>query len=117
MSGALLSPIRFVPDGWRELGSIDIGVPARAFTRRSDGLRVLASLEKHEDGLRWAHVSCSFPDRLPSWDDLKAVKEAFLGDVLAFQVLPPKAEYVNQHNWTLHLWHCRDRDPFPAVPR
>lgn len=86
----------------------------RLFLHRS-GLRVLASLETHSDKKRFAHVSCSYPNRLPSWEDLKNVKEIFLGDVHAFQALPPKAEWLNVHEFTLHLWHCLDGNPFPKL--
>lgn len=111
VSGILLSPIICPPPkGWREL---DVKLPfpgARAYGNR-DGLRALTSIEPRGDK-QWAHVSCSRGDRLPTWEDLKLVKEVFLGDVMAYQVLPPKAEWLNVHEFTLHLFHCLSGDPF-----
>lgn len=57
------------------------------------------------DGEGWEHVSVSFPDRCPTWDEMCAVKSLFWGEsdtVLQFH--PPKAEYVNHHPYCLHLW-------------
>lgn len=117
--GVLLSPLATPPPGyWREQRAFDMGADmgrARVFVHGMTGLRVLASVERHSDGKRWAHVSCSYGDKLPSWDDLRRVKDIFLGDVMAYQVLPPASEYVNMHPHTLHLWHCMDGDPFPPL--
>ena len=65
-------------------------------------LRVIAS-----DGTMsgWEHVSVSLVDGIPSWLDMKQVKELFWGDdetVLEFH--PEKASYVNAHDSVLHLW-------------
>lgn len=119
-SGYLLTPLVLpLPSGWTEDAKpllLPNGIEARVFYYR-DGLRVLGSLEQHQDGNQWAHVSCSYVNRLPSWNDLKAVKEIFLGDVMAFQVLPPKAEYVNRHEYTLHLWCCLNQELPPRPVR
>lgn len=99
-----------LPSGWEQIQwSPDGG----AFQHRS-GLRVVVSGAIERDGKRWLHVSCSRRDRVPSWDDLKLVKEVFLGnDRLAVQVLPRAEEYVNIHPYVLHLWCCVDGDPVP----
>lgn len=77
-------------------------------------LRVCVSGMIEQDGLRWLHVSASHPDRIPSWDDLREVKNLFIGeDKLALQVLPKVAQYVNLNPFVLHLWHCVDKDPTP----
>lgn len=114
MSGLLLSVIhQGPPKGWRDTGVLRLsGAPEARTFLRLDGLRVIAGLEPR-GGKQWAHVSCSFRNELPSWEDLKAVKEIFLGDVMAYQVLPPKAEWLNVHPYTLHLFHCLSGDPFP----
>jgi hypothetical protein len=66
------------------------------------------------DGKRWLHVSCAHGNRLPSWDDLKLVKETFIGrDRKAVQVFPSQEEYVNVNPYCLHLWHCLDGDGLP----
>jgi hypothetical protein len=67
-----------------------------------------------KDGGRWVHLSFSRGDRVPDWEELKAVKSRFLGDeTLAVQVFPPKSQWVNVHPYCLHLWHCVDGDPLP----
>lgn len=77
-------------------------------------LRVICSARLEADGKRWMHVSCSRQDRLPDWQDLRLVKDTFIGrDRLAIQVLPRASEYVNCHPRVLHLWSCLDSDPCP----
>ena len=72
-------------------------------------LTVIESIEIHA-GERWHHVSLSRPDRLPSWYDVRMVKNLFIGDDReAYQVLPPESEYVNTHPFVLHLWRPLDR--------
>lgn len=77
-------------------------------------LRVLCAARVEADGKRWMHVSCSRPNRLPSWEELKLVKDTFIGrERKAIQVLPPEAEHVNIHPYALHLFSCLDDDPLP----
>ena len=105
-----------LPSTWREVESPVLG--AACFRHRDGGLKVLAGVEEHPDGKRWLHVSCSRPSRLPSWDDLKAVKNIFVGPHReAYQVLPREEEYVNVHPHTLHLWCWLDGDLIPAFAR
>lgn len=78
-------------DGWRY--------------RTRDGLAVIVSTAQYEDGREWMHISVSRKDRLPSWDDLKHVKEVIVGnDRYAYQVFPPASQYVNIHQFCLHMW-------------
>lgn len=84
--------------------------------KNTKSLRVICSGEVENDGLKWVHVSCSRRGRLPSWDDLKKVKHVFIGrSRKAIQILPPEAQYVNFHPYTLHLWTCLDGDPLPDL--
>ena len=77
-------------------------------------LFVLCSARTENDGKRWMHVSCSRRNRLPSWEELRLVKDTFIGrERKAIQVLPPDSEYVNIHGYVLHLWCCLDVDPLP----
>ena len=72
--------------------------------RIPDGLRVIETPEQH-DGERWLHVSASYPNRLPSWEDMRDVKDTFCGrENEAYMVFPPAARYVNDHPFVLHLW-------------
>ncbi len=52
-------------------------------------------------------------NRIPTWGELRSVKELFLGDVYTYLVLPPKEFYVNVTPTVLHLWHCRDGPQLP----
>lgn len=95
-----------IPAGWNQIGA--------SAWRHTSGLKVIATVARENDGQRWAHISCSYADRLPSWGDLVNVKEIFLGrDALALQVLPPRDEWINQHPYTLHLFCCLDGRPTP----
>lgn len=101
----------------------DIGIPLRwqvfqsptlHYRKLGDNLLVMWSARKESDGRRWVHVSCSRPSKLPSWEDLREVKDTFIGrDRRALQVLPPAAEYINIHPHCLHLWSCLDGEPVP----
>lgn len=69
-------------------------------------LKVIAS----SDG-DWDHVSASLPDRCPTWDEMCLLKDLFfLPHELVLQFHPPKAQYVNHHPYTLHLWRPQKAD-------
>jgi len=83
-----------------------------------DGLRVLTSVSVELDGKRWLHVSCSRKDKLPSWNDLRRVKDLFIGTSRsAIQVLPRQEKHINIHPRVLHLFTCLDGDPLPDFTR
>ena len=85
---------------------------------RADGLSVILSAAVEQDGRRWLHVSLARRTRLPSWDDVRQVKELFIGrDRPAVQVLPAASRYINIHPHCLHLWSCLDGDPLPDFAR
>ena len=78
------------------------------------GMTVIASVAREQDGKRWFHVSCAHPERMPTWNELLAVKDQIIGrDKTALQVIPPRAKHVNIHPNCLHLWHCIDGDVTP----
>ena len=82
----------------------------RVYYRRRDGMSVIVTEESHE-GKWWQHVSCAFnkKGKLPSWNDLKEVKNIFIGRFKkAIQILPNEKNYVNIHPQCLHLFHCPD---------
>jgi len=85
---------------------------------RGDGLKVITSISTEEDGKRWLHVSCSRRARLPSYDDLTAVKAAFVGaDREAYQVFARASKHVNLMPFCLHLWCCLDGPVLPDFTR
>lgn len=59
------------------------------------------------NGMNWEHVSVSIKgvERCPKWDEMCQVKSMFFNDdEVVMQLHPKKSEYVNNHNYCLHLW-------------
>lgn len=61
------------------------------------------------DGEGWEHVSVHVNDcgrnRTPTWNEMCEVKSLFWDESdCVIQYHPSKAEYVNNHEHTLHLW-------------
>jgi len=53
----------------------------------------------------WDHVSVSHPDKIPNWEIMCRVKAMFFGGSrTAMQLHPPEVDYVNCHQFVLHLW-------------
>jgi hypothetical protein len=100
---------RVLPASWRLMtGRLD--------TYACGGLRVIINVGRYGVNREpWIHVSVSRADRLPSWEDLLAVKTVFIGrDRKAIQVFPPEKEYVNICKTCLHLWaHWDNKDCIP----
>lgn len=58
-------------------------------------------------GEPWDHVSVSVrgEKRCPTWDEMKWIKSLFFDDEeLVIQFHPPASNYVNDHDYVLHLW-------------
>jgi hypothetical protein len=101
---------RVLPAGWRR-------APNSNHFFSGDGLLIIASAELIA-GERWWHVSLARPNRLPSWDDIRKVKDVFVGrQNTAVSVLPSEDNYVNHHNFCLHIWRCLDREIVPDMRR
>lgn len=95
-----------VPEEYRvktgELGSTDWDGNNGCFVIpfESRDLVVVAS-----DGAGWDHVSVSLPTRCPNWREMCYVKSLFWNpDDCVVQFHPPETEYVNNHEFCLHLW-------------
>lgn len=80
-------------------------------TRSRKPLTVIASLDHPEGHVQLAgphyllHASLAYPDRLPEWWEVVAVKEALYGrDQDATMLLPRESDWVNVHDFCLHLW-------------
>ena len=94
---------RPVPSRWEAIRNGQF--PQSLFLVEPGGLRVMLTTDVMQDGSRWLHVSVSRETKLPSWDDLKTVKDEFVGRANeAIQVLPADRDYVNLHQFCLHLW-------------
>jgi hypothetical protein len=96
--------------GVTSLGEWGDGLAYRV--RGNAGLTAIIEVELH-DGQLWLHLSVSARLRVPSWDELRWCKDVFMGDVKAITVFPKKAEYVNDHPRTLHLFAPLEQDPLP----
>lgn len=76
------------------------------------GMLVVASVANYE-GIEWLHVSFSRRSRMPSYEDMKMVRDHFFGEEhKAIMVFPTKEHYVNLHPYCLHFWYSRD-NPMP----
>lgn len=67
---------------------------------KSTTLKIIAS-----DQLGWDHVSVSTKNRCPNWFEMKFVKELFFDDEeTVVQFHPKESQYVNNHEFCLHMW-------------
>lgn len=108
---------RALPAGWERMADAFDGA-VYAYRAIEGFMTVILSVAREEDGRRWLHVSLARPERLPSWDDLRMIKDLFIGkDKLAVQVLPPTSNWVNEHPYCLHLFHCLDGAITPDFTR
>ena len=103
-----------LPAGWRLIYPL---IPNAQCYASKKGLRVIITVEVHE-GQKWWHVSVSRENRLPTWQDIRKVKDLFVGaDEKAIMVLPSDDEYVNVHPYCMHLYCNLNRDPLPDFTR
>ncbi len=93
---------------------IERRIDGSAWFNKALGLYVIESCATEKDGKKWYHVSLSRKSRLPSYEDMKLVKDHFIGKQnQAIQVFAPESEHVNIHPYCLHLWHCLEGSPLP----
>jgi hypothetical protein len=96
-----------LPSGTVAAHRIVGGRGLRMFVR--DGCTIWIAREPEGGGpLRW-HLSISRADRLPTWDEVRDARYALLPDeIVMVMVLPPRAAYVNAHEYCFHLWESLD---------
>lgn len=106
---------RVLPSDWVILQRFGDGYACQS----RSGLRVICSTADFPDGRDWLHVSVSRVDRLPTYQELKIVKNIFIGaDKFAYQVFASDSEHVNIHEFCLHLWCPLTGDlPLPDFTR
>lgn len=65
----------------------------------------------------WEHVSVSFNHRCPTWEEMCEIKRMFFHpDEVVVQYHPAESEYVNNHQYCLHLWRPQKQDmPMPPA--
>lgn len=53
----------------------------------------------------WEHLGVSFKNKIPSWECMQEMKEMFFtDDEECFQMHPKADNYVNNNEYTLHIW-------------
>ena len=65
----------------------------------------------------WDHVSVSFTNRCPTWEEMCEAKRMFFhpGET-AWEYHPMESEYVNNHPYCLHIWRCQHSSiPIPPA--
>jgi hypothetical protein len=69
-------------------------------------LCVITSLDDCRDGLGpLLHVAVAYHDHLPDWETMHAVRDAFYpDDVDVMMMLPRRQNYVNDHEFSLHMF-------------
>src|SRR5262245_50954608 len=108
-----------IPPSWTMGDRARFGAGDGAIFKRGT-LQVICSLSREEDGCLWVHVSACgrLGERrfyLPNWEEMKRVKNDFIGpDAWAYQVFPSAKDYVNHHAYVLHLFARFDGKP--ALP-
>ena len=79
-------------------------------------LKIIASGGAADDAMSagWEHVSVSTRRRTPNWREMCFVKDLFWDESeTVVQFHPPRSEYVNNHEFCLHLWRHRDGHMLP----
>ena len=67
-------------------------------------------------GMGWDHVSVSTQKRTPTWEEMCFFKDIFWPDSEAcVQYHPAKSDYVNNHQYCLHIWRPIN-DGLPTPP-
>jgi hypothetical protein len=93
------------PDRRRELREMPLGEAAPLLTPGSKAYRMgrcQIIVSQKDDG--W-HLSISRTDRLPSWEELRDARYELVPDgVTMAMLLPPRSQYVNVHDYCLHLY-------------
>ena len=84
---------------------------------RKGSLTVIYSISKELDGKEWLHVSLARPNKYPPYEEIKYVKNIFIGENKAIMVFPEAKEHINIHNYCMHLFTCLDGNPLPDFTR
>lgn len=69
---------------------------------------VVASIEPKQE-----HISITLKTkkRIPTWEEMKAIKDIFFYDEEeCYQVFPKKSEYVNIHPYCMHIWRNKNEE-------
>ena len=69
------------------------------------------------NGGGWDHVSISFADRCPTWEEMCVVKKIFFNpEETVIEYHPAESQYVNTFPYCLHLWRPQQAEiPTPPI--
>lgn len=91
-----------------QVGDAETGMFILPNPRTMKGMFILC---KASGGEGWEHVSISIhsEQRCPTWEEMCFVKSQFWGpEDCVVQFHPPVKEYVNIHDFCLHLWRLKE---------
>lgn len=108
LSGRWTAP-RIVPPSW----SVHEYALDGATWVTTWNLSIIATVSTERDGREWVHVSVAHIKRLPTWEELRDVRDVLIGDREAYQVFPTRDRYVNEHPNCLHFFACLDGPQLP----
>lgn len=93
------------PIEWERMPTPSFLGEAKVYESFPDGdLRCIVGKE----GGRW-HLSMSHRSRYPSWDEMADARYRFIPNRAQMAMLaPPREEFVNVHDTTLHLWEVSE---------
>lgn len=75
-----------------------------------EALRIIASPGDKKEGIPWEHVSVSCKTRCPHWKEMCFIKDLFWdAEEAVMQLHPPRLEWINNHNYCLHMWKPMDK--------
>lgn len=105
-----------LPQSWEYIDKFKY-TSMRCYRRTKDDLTVIetqapdiANGEEQE----WLHISMSYNDKLPSYEDMRLVKSIFVGPAhTALQIFPPETKHISIHDYCLHLWVPLEYDVTP----
>lgn len=86
---------------WAVRGAHPLLAHCRTFQAQRDDGVLTAFAGREPNG--W-HVSASHPTRLPTWGEILAARELAPDEATMAIVMPPRSEYVNIHETTIHLY-------------
>ena len=104
ISNISLPGLPLIYDGERltSIGGLDVLL--RHWHNPSSRMSIIASIDPTHHG-NLLHVSIAGISKIPSWSEIKAVRDYFYpSDVDVMMVLPRKEDYVNIYKFAMHLW-------------
>lgn len=70
------------------------------YTFGKSGIIILHSIDNGKN-----HISLSYKNKLPSYEEIKEARYQLCPNIKYMaQIFPPKEEFINAHEYCLHLW-------------